>query len=255
MAALFLRTYAMTSALISPSTEALDSLAPEAQPPVTQEVPPQLFRIFGTLVAMAGGDNSLELVGNLAETLLETPSYALAAEHLRRDPACGALIDARWIPPAHDLAELAALPEGSLGQVYATSLARLGYDPNLHAGMEPLNDAFYVELRLSQTHDLWHVITGFDTSVIGEIGLQAFHLSQFPYPLASTLTAQALLTTTLLEPGQLPSLVEAIRVGLEMGRYARPLFAQRWEEGWEKPLAQWRDELRLRPFAEQVGRR
>lgn len=249
----------MTSTLLSPFPEALDSLAPEAlplltQPPVSQEVPSQLFRVFGTLVAMAGGDTSLELVGALSETLLETSSFALAAEHLRRDPACAALIDERWIPPTHDLAQLAALPEGSLGQVYAASLARLGYDPNLHAGMEPLNDAFYVELRLSQTHDLWHVVTGFDTSVIGEIGLQAFHLSQFPYPLASTLTAQALLTTTVLEPGQLPSLVEAIRVGLQMGQEAKPLFAQRWEEGWGKPLQQWRDELGLRPFTERVGR-
>jgi len=223
-------------------------------PPVSQQVPPQLFRIFGTLLAMSGGDTSLELVGALDEALLETPSFALAAEHLRRDPACAALIDERWIPPAHDLARLAALPAGSLGQVYAASLARLGYDPNLHAGMEPLNDAHYVELRLSQTHDLWHVITGFDTSVIGEIGLQAFHLTQFPYPLASTLTGHALLTTTVLEPDQLPPLVEAIRVGLQMGLVARPLFAQRWEEGWAKPLQQWREELRVRPFAERVGR-
>lgn len=55
---------------------------------------------------------------------------------------------------------------------------------------EHLNDVVYGELRLSQTHDLWHVITGFDTTVVGEIGLQAFHLTQFPYPLASALTAQ-----------------------------------------------------------------
>jgi ubiquinone biosynthesis protein Coq4 len=32
-----------------------------------------------------------------------------------------------------------------------------------------------------------------------------------------------------------------------MGQRARPLFAQRWEEGWEKPLAQWRQELNLLP--------
>jgi ubiquinone biosynthesis protein Coq4 len=232
----------MTTTLLRSSAGTLDTL-----PPVAQEVPPQLFRILGTFLAMSGGDNSLELVGALSEGLLETPSYALAAEHLRRDPACAALIDERWIPPAHDLARLAALPEGSLGQVYAAAMARLGYDPNLHAGMEPLNDAVYVELRLSQTHDLWHVVTGFDTTVVGEIGLQAFHLTQFPYPLASVLTAQALFSTTLLEADQLPALVQAIHTGLQMGQRARPLFAQRWEDGWEKPLAQWRQELNLLP--------
>ncbi|AFY29073.1 Coq4 family protein [Cyanobium gracile] len=228
--------------------------APAAAPFEAQAVPPQLFRIFGTVMAMSGGDNSLELVGALSDALLETPSYALAAEHLRRDPACAALIDERWIPPAHDLEQLAALPEGSLGHAYAESLARLGYNPNLHAGMEPTSDAVYVELRISQTHDLWHVVTGFDTSIVGEIGLQAFHLTQFPYPLASALTAQSLLSITVLEPDLLPPLVEAIRVGLQMGLEAKPLFAQRWEEGWAKPLQQWREELQLRPFAERVGR-
>jgi ubiquinone biosynthesis protein COQ4 len=175
------------------------------------------------------------------------------AEQLRRDPACAELIEARWIPPAHDLEQLAALPEGSLGQAYAASLARLGYDPNLHAGMAPDSDAAYVELRLSQTHDLWHVVTGFDTTVTGEIGLQAFHLTQFPYPLGAVLTAQALVSATLGAPELLPELVEAIRTGLQMGLEARPLFAQRWEEGWQRPLVEWREALQLRPFAERVG--
>jgi len=232
----------MTSTLRRPTGACTDH--PAAR---TAEVPASLFRILGTFLAMSGGDNSLDLVGALSEGLLETRSYALVAEHLRRDPACAALINERWIPGDQNLEQLAALPEGSLGHVYASEMIRLGYDPNLHAGMEPESDAVYVELRLSQTHDIWHAITGFDTSVNGEIGLQAFHLTQFPYPLASVLTAQALFSTTLFAADQLPALVQAIHTGLQMGQRARPLFAQRWEEGWEKPLAQWRQELNLLP--------
>jgi ubiquinone biosynthesis protein COQ4 len=238
----------MTGTLIHPPSACLDSLTPR-----TAEVPASLFRILGTFLAMSGGDNSLELVGALSEGLLDTPSFALAAEHLRRDPACAALIDERWIPGEQNLEQLAALPEGSLGHAYAKEMNRLGYNPNLHAGMAPESDAMYVELRLSQTHDLWHVITGFDTSVNGEIGLQAFHLTQFPYPLASVLTAHALLSTTILEADQLPALVQAIHAGLQLGQQSRPLFAQRWEEGWEKPLTQWRQELNLLPFHELAG--
>ncbi|PZV01815.1 MAG: ubiquinone biosynthesis protein [Cyanobium sp.] len=206
---------------------------------------PSPFRVLGTFLAMTGGDDDLELVGALTDALLATPSYALAAEHLGHDPACAALIRERYIPGPQNLEALAALPSNTLGHAYAAELARLGYDPNLHAGMVPNSDAEYVELRLSQTHDLWHLITGFDSSTHGEIGLQAFHLSQFPYPLASLLTAQALLSTTLFEAEQLADLVEAIRTGLEMGRQAQPLFAQRWEEGWQKPLSDWRNKLNL----------
>ena len=209
------------------------------------------FRILGTLLAMSGGDTSLELVEALTDALLDTPSYALAARQLRRDPACAALIDTRWVPDSHDLQQLAELPEGSLGQAYAAAVTRLGYDPNLHAGMEASSDAVYVELRLSQTHDLWHLLTGFDSSLAGEIGLQAFHLGQFPYPLAALLIAEALISTTLSDPAALPALVEAVHTGLAMGRQARPLFAQRWEEGWAKPLEQWRRELNLTPLARE----
>jgi hypothetical protein len=112
-------------------------------------------------------------------------------------------------------------------------MKRKGFDPNLHSGMTAKSDAEYVELRLSQTHDLWHIITGFDTSVVGEIGLQAFHLPQFPYPLATMLVGISLISATLEDPEMLPKLLEAIAQGFQMGKTAKPLFAQKWEEGWE----------------------
>ena len=56
----------------------------------------------------------------------------------------------------------------------------MGFEPNLYAEMTAESDAEYVELRLSQTHEPWQIVTGFDTSLVGKIGLQAFHLPQFP---------------------------------------------------------------------------
>lgn len=70
-----------------------------------------------------------------------------------------------------------------MGYIYARTMKDKGFDPDLYSHMTADTDASYVELRLSQTHDIWHLITGFDTSSAGEIGLQAFHLPQFPYPL------------------------------------------------------------------------
>ena len=204
--------------------------------------------IVKSSVSMLFGDNSLETVGKLTYGLLETPAYDLVARHLNQDPACAALIRDRYIPPAHDLEALLTLPPDSLGYIYAAEMKRKGFDPNLHAGMTAKSDAEYVELRLSQTHDLWHIITGFDTYVVGEIGLQAFHLPQFSYPLATMLVANSLISTTLKEPEMLPKLLEAIAQGFQMGKTAKPLFAQKWEEGWEKPLAQWQEKLNIQPI-------
>lgn len=59
-------------------------------------------------------------------------------------------------------------------------MTKAGFDPNLHVELTHESDAHYVELRLSQTHDIWYVATGFGTSEIDEIGLQAFHVPRFP---------------------------------------------------------------------------
>lgn len=203
--------------------------------------------IIKSFVSMLFGDERLQTVGDLTDGLLVTPAYGLMAQHLSQDPACAELMRDRYIPPTHDLDALIALPADSLGHCYAAHMQKTGFDPNLHAGMMATSDAEYVELRLSQTHDLWHVVTGFDTSVIGEIGLQAFHLPQFPYPLGAMLLANSLISSTLMAPEMLPELLAAIAQGFQMGSAARPLFAQKWEEAWEKPLAQWRAELNLHP--------
>lgn len=205
--------------------------------------------IVKSFISMLFGDYSLDTVGELTYGLLETPAYDLVAQYLNQDPACAALIRDRYIPPAHDLDTLLTLPQDSLGYIYAAYIKKTGFDPNLHAGMTAKSDAEYIELRLSQTHDLWHVVTGFDTDEIGELGLQAFHLPQFPYPLATLLVANSLISTTLKQPEMLPQLLEAIGQGFQMGKMVKPLFAQKWEEGWEKPLRQWQAELNIQPLA------
>jgi ubiquinone biosynthesis protein Coq4 len=40
--------------------------------------------------------------------------------------------------------------------------------------------------------------------------------------------------------------------GIEMGQAAKPLFPVKWEEGFERPLAAWREELNIRPVTDGV---
>jgi ubiquinone biosynthesis protein COQ4 len=208
----------------------------------------QMVVIFKSFIAMLAGDASLKTVGEMSDALVETPAFDLAARQLQRNPACAKLIRDRYIPANYDLDKLLTYPQDSLGYIYAAAIKGSGFDPNLHIGMSAASDAKYVELRLSQTHDIWHVITGFDTSPIGEIGLQAVHLAQFPYPLATMLVANSLMSSTLLDPESLPSLLGAIAQGWQMGETAGALFAQKWEEAWDKPLAQWQAELNIQPI-------
>jgi ubiquinone biosynthesis protein Coq4 len=78
--------------------------------------------------------------------------------------------------------------------------------------------------------------------------LQTFYLAQFQLPLSSLLIANALISATLFRPEALSPMLAAIVQGWEMGRLAKPLIAQKWEEAWEKPVARWRTELNVQPI-------
>nr|WP_225938783.1 Coq4 family protein [Kovacikia minuta] len=204
----------------------------------------QAMPTFPPFLALLTGDSDLDIVGEMSATLLPTASFNQAATYLQQDPACAALIAERYMAPPHDLEVLLQYPQDSLGYIYAKQMKARGFRAeDLYEGMTINSDASYVEARLSQTHDIWHVVTGFGTTIADEIGLQAFHLPQFPYPLAVALLSSSMMSTLLFSPEELPQLLEAIRRGWEMGKLAKPLFAQKWEEGWEKPLAVWRSEL------------
>ena len=190
---------------------------------------------------------NLEPVDELSTSLVDTHAFQLAVEGMKATPEVAQIIAERYIAPPHDLDALLQYPQDSLGYAYASRLKQAGFQV-LAAEVKINSDTSYVENRWQQTHDIWHVITGFDTSEIGEIGLQAFYLAQFQLPLASLLIANALISATLLQPEALSPLLSAIAQGWKMGQTAKPLIAQKWEQAWEKPVAVWQTELNVQAY-------
>lgn len=205
------------------------------------------FKGTKAFVAMLFDESgSLDPVEELSSSLVDSPAFQLAVDRMKAAPEVAAIIAERYMAPAHDLDALLQLPPDSLGYAYASSLRQAGFQ-TLMASVAIASDTSYVENRWQQTHDIWHIVTGFDTSEIGEIGLQAFYLAQFQLPLASLLIANALIGATVLQPTALSPLLAAIAQGWDMGQQAKPLIAQKWEEAWEKPLAEWRSALNVEP--------
>ena len=191
---------------------------------------------------------NLDTVDELSHTLIRSRAFELAAEAMKANPEVAAMLQERYIAPPHDLDALLHYPQDSLGYAYASSMKQQGFD-RIDPEVQIDADTSYIEYRWQQTHDIWHVVTGFGTSEIDEIGLQAFYLAQFRLPLAGMLIANALVSTTLLQPEELPQLLKAIERGWEMGMSAKSFIAQKWEEAWEKPVSQWRRELNVQAIA------
>ena len=108
-------------------------------------------------------------------------------------------------------------------------------------------------MRMRQTHDLWHVMTGIGTDRIGELALKAFELAQTRRPLAAVITTGGVIRFLMKDPEHLTNVLAGISIGYRLGNTAKPFLAQKWEEGWERPLEDWRRELNVDPAAHIAG--
>jgi ubiquinone biosynthesis protein COQ4 len=139
-----------------------------------------------------------------------------------------------------DFDALRALPDGSLGREYTRFLDQNGITPDAFEELPGVGDEriAWIMLRMRQTHDLWHVLTGYAPDVLGEVRLQAFTFAQTGAPSAIALTLFGALRWTFRAEGNYREIVRAYR----RGKATRFLPTFRWEDEWATPL----EELRAR---------
>jgi ubiquinone biosynthesis protein COQ4 len=141
-----------------------------------------------------------------------------------------------------DLEALGELPEGTLGRAYADFLRRHQLSPDVfEAPPEEVRDPAiaYVIQRLRQTHDLWHVVTGYETDPGSEIALQAFTFGQLRAPSSFVLALAGSIRASRVKP----TLVLEVARAMRAGRRAAPIAAFPWEDHWHTPLAEVRAQL------------
>ena len=150
----------------------------------------------------------------------------------------------RGYAPAQNLAVLRALPAGTLGREYARFLDANGIEPLVIS--DALKQRFRdnpFALRYTTTHDLHHVLTGFDTGLAGEAGNFAFSVGQGSAPGTGRILWVMRILWSLLSPGQAPRIWHNIRIGRALGRKAKLLIAEPIESHFEEPLGRVREEL------------
>lgn len=157
-------------------------------------------------------------------------------EILSAQPKSNSLIKSRLILKRMDLIELKKYPAGSLGYVFSEHMTVNGLDPNFYNFLPVTNDESYIVMRMRQTHDLWHVLTGYSTDVEDELALQAFTYAQTAVPLAILLLGAALFRVGFTNYSGATSIYNAITNAWQRGQKAKPLFAIDWEAHWGTPI-------------------
>ena len=160
------------------------------------------------------------------------------------------LMPGEWTPesiqrlprlPRLDLDELlASCPPGSVGYTVATHMRSAGLNPNIFRPARVVTAEDYVIAHLTETHDIWHVVTGFGNDEPGEIGLVAFYCAHTRTPIFILLLAIGLLNTALYNHALTDERFEAIVEGWNAGKRARSLFGIDWATQWQRPIEEFR---------------
>ncbi|MBS2013483.1 MAG: hypothetical protein JST00_11375 [Deltaproteobacteria bacterium] len=200
------------------------------------------------LVTLARNPDDLPKVFTVIEALPGRSPMRMTAR-LRATPSGRRLLAARPDLKARlaDREALRALPEGSLGRAYLAFVERTGISAEgivsaSEAGTTGVTDlpadiAYYGD-RMRDTHDLWHVVTGYGADLFGETALLAFSFAQTRHP------GVALITSLAIWKG-LPGVRSAILGGYRRGLRAEWLPGVEWEELLARPLGEVRAALRI----------
>ena len=214
---------------------------------------------------MRSPDLSPEMLEGLRETLADWDYRATVAfahlfmkigdadaldgydAHTLASPVAQQMLEERYLSPAPDVDALMKLPEGTLGRAYAQYYVDNELDPSqlresafIEAHKKRGEDVGYLAHRGYQLHDLFHVLTGYDTTPLGEVRVVSFTVAQTMAPYPALIIGTRPLQAALYKPQLLPVLMDAISEGWTLGRKAKALLPVRWEEYFQRPL----DELR-----------
>lgn len=227
----------------TPSSTSSDTEAEAVRAALAGELVPRLTIAARALTRLMRDPEDTRQVFLLYVSLNAT-SFPRVIERFLAEPEGRRLMDER---PALDsttldFARLATLPAHTLGHAFGRHMADNGLSPDIFQappGAPP--EVAYLAQRLRQTHDLWHVVTGYGTGVIDELALQAFTYAQMKAPGPLLLSLAGALRFGLGDRRAIQRIYQGYRRGLS----ARPMLAQPWESLWELPLAEVRARLNL----------
>jgi ubiquinone biosynthesis protein Coq4 len=180
----------------------------------------------------------------------DAAAYKAAAANIRPNPELARRLAALATPyPALDADYMRACPEGSFGRAYVQFMDAHGFKPLAVSPQTAaeLGGAHVLGIRYTLLHDAFHVLLGFPGGLPGELGVWTFVARQGYSATYDTPARMAALLYPILAPRQHAQLRHARTEGERLAREAACLIAVPLETYLEKPLADVRNELGIRP--------
>jgi len=148
--------------------------------------------------------------------------------------------------PTIDLKELSGLPEGTLGYEYAQHMRRNNIHPLvISPDLIEAAKANPFALRFTATHDIFHILLGFDTTYAGEVGVLGFMIGQGYSKFLQVYEPIVRHFYPFILRSQAQQIRANLTRGKALGEQARCLLVYRFEDNWSRPIEDIRAELGL----------
>ena len=196
----------------------------------------------------------------------EAPQKAIDAyaAKLASLPGAADFLAERHLADPLSLDELERCAPGTLGHGYRSFVIDNGLEANLARNYHAFHDQLKAEGKLDrlpddlafaivrgfQIHDFLHVLTGFDSSPMGEYAQAAFHFAQLRYPYHAMRLAVVTAHQAFLDPGIIDDAMDALVAGWSLGRSSQNLHFARWEQQLDTPIAEIRERMGMRVAAQ-----
>ena len=165
-------------------------------------------------------------------------------ERVLATPKVQELLLNRPSPLWSDVEQMAAMPKGSLGWCVHRRLEKLGLSFLVDQSLisESQTDEEFAITRAFRLHEIHHTILGLPITVAGEAAATAFYASTGSSPYHIGVLSSWMLRGAY-EPNERRLIWDAIGFGIAVGQEVTELFSPRWEDGWERPIIDWQNEL------------
>ncbi|MGZ3692453.1 MAG: Coq4 family protein [Pseudobdellovibrio sp.] len=143
--------------------------------------------------------------------------------------------------------ELAKYPVGTFGYEAAAFFKKNNLDEELFPKADFSSFPAYVTSRVYQTHDFWHILTGYSIDLMDELALQGFAIGQYRQPLSLLIVAGGIIHLIQKQPEKSHEILNSIIEGYARGQQAAFLLDKNIFEWLDKPLDEVRAHFKIVP--------
>jgi ubiquinone biosynthesis protein Coq4 len=161
--------------------------------------------------------------------------------------------DERVLSDPFALEGLQALPAGSLGHSFYRLIVDQKFDLEVvDRNIDELRNLppvlRYVNVRMLQMHDIWHLAAGYTTSALHENALASFQLAQFGHTYGAMYLATVVYLSFLYYKNVRVILLQVIAEAWYHSARCPSFMNINWESEWHLPIAEIRQRHGIRPF-------